>query len=275
MANINLNDKKSSKVFNDFKNIFGNGASSDDIAAFTQILELPDKDFDTFFPVMKQKLFETYNNPAYEAEMLENLRMEMRRDPNFDMDEQAAAAREFLKELDEESLSTNKKEFLKLAIENSILKFIELYDNPREKIRVKIQKVEDNAKLPTYAHPSDAGADIYALEETVINPNETKTVRTGIKVAIPKGYEITIRPRSGLSLKTGLRVANSPATIDSGYRGEVMVIIWNSGANPYTINAGDKIAQMLISPVPMIVWEEGEVNENTERGTGGFGSSGT
>lgn len=275
MANINLNEKKNSKVFNDFKNIFGNGASSDDIEAFTQILELPDKDFDTFFPVMKQKLFETYNNPAYEAEMLENLKMEMRRDPNFDMDEQAVAAREFLKELDEESLSANKKEFLKLAIENSILKFIELYDNPREKIRVKIQKVEGNAKLPTYAHPSDAGADVYSCETVEIKPGETIAVNTGIKVEIPKAYEIQIRPRSGMSLKTDIRVANTPGTIDSQYRGIVKVLLWNSGNESYTVNEGDKIAQMIISPVPMIVWEEGEVNENTERGTGGFGSSGT
>lgn len=272
MADIKI---KNNKTFNDFKSILSTGASAEDLEAFTQIMELPDAEFDKFYPLMKEKLNETYGSSGYEAEILESLKKELKRNPNFNIEEEAAAAREFIKTLDdEEGMSANKKEFLASIFENSILKFSELYQNPREKIHVKIEKLDENAKLPTYAHPTDAGADVYALEETTINPGETKTVRTGIKVAIPKGYEITIRPRSGLSLKTGLRIANSPATIDSDYRGEVMIILWNSGASPYTINAGDKIAQMLIAAVPMIVWDEEAITDTTERGEGGFGSSG-
>ena len=116
-------------------------------------------------------------------------------------------------------------------------------------------------------------ADIFAAEEIIIKPNETQMVRTGIQVAIPVGYEIQIRPRSGLSFKTGLRIANTPGTIDSDYRGEVGVIMTNIGKTDETIKVGDKIAQMVISPVPMIKWVETDVLSETERGEGGFGST--
>lgn len=271
MSEIKMNKKKT--ALEEFKNIIANGNSNQDIEQFIQIMELPDKEFDKIYPLMKDKLMEVYTNPAYEAEVLTNLQMEMKRNPDFNMEEQANAARDFIKTLKDEDMGDNKKEFLQIVLENAVLKFIEIYDNPREKIRVKIQKIDEDAVIPTYAHSSDAGADISSVEEITLAAGETKIVKTGLKVAIPKGYEIQLRPRSGLSSKTPLRIANSPATIDSGYRGEIGVIIWNSGTEPYTIKKGDKIAQMLIAPTPMIVWEETEVKEDTDRGTGGFGST--
>ena len=148
---------------------------------------------------------------------------------------------------------------------------VDLTKNPRLKINVQIEKLNENAKLPEYAHPSDAGADIFSAEEVTINPSETKLVKTGLKVAIPAGYAIFIYPRSGLSLKTGLRIANSVGVIDESFHKEIMVIMENTGSEPYNINIGDRIAQMIIQPVPMINWIE-DIVEDT--GRGGFGSTG-
>jgi dUTP pyrophosphatase len=115
---------------------------------------------------------------------------------------------------------------------------------------------------------------VFANETVTLNGGDTVIVKTGIKVAIPIGYEIQIRPRSGLSYKTGLRVANAPGTIDSDYRGEVGVIMYNTSDENITIFKGDKIAQMVLSEVPMIKWNEVESLDETERGEGGFGSTG-
>ena len=145
-------------------------------------------------------------------------------------------------------------------------------ENPRIKVKVKIQKLNENAKLPAYANPSDAGADIFALEDTTIKANTTELVRTGIAVSMPAGYMIQIYPRSGLSYKTPLRVANSVGIVDNLYNKEIKVILENTGNEDYTIKAGDKIAQMLIMPTPMIIWEE--VDNIEDSGRGGFGSTG-
>lgn len=269
MSEINIGNKS---VLDNFKNIVS-AQGNEDLEQFVQIMEMPDKDFDRLFPLMKDKLNEVYSNPAYEAEVLSSLQTEMKRNPDFNMEEQAAAAREFIKTLKDEEMSDNKKEFLQTVLENAVLKFVELYDNPREKVRVKIQKINPDAVIPTYAHSTDAGADVSSVEDITIAAGETKIVKTGLKVAIPKGYEIQIRARSGISAKTPLRIANCVGTIDSSFRGEIGVIMWNSGTEPYTIKKGDKIAQMLIAPTPMINWEETEINDDTDRGTGGFGST--
>ena len=144
----------------------------------------------------------------------------------------------------------------------------------REMIPITIEKISPNAKIPTYAHNTDSGADVYALEDVHILPNTTVLVKTGIKVAIPKGYEIQVRPRSGISLKTNLRIANAPGTIDAGYRNEICVIMSNIGNEVENIHAGDRIAQLVIAPTPMMFFTEGKVDEDTDRGTGGFGSTG-
>ena len=123
------------------------------------------------------------------------------------------------------------------------------------------------------ANPTDAGADISAVEDTTIEPNETKIVKTGIAVSMPRGYMIQVYPRSGLSAKTGLRIANSPGTIDASYNKEIGVIITNTAATPYTIEKGTRIAQLVIMPVPMIKWKV--VEELEDSGRGGFGSTGT
>lgn len=143
-------------------------------------------------------------------------------------------------------------------------------------VEVAIQRCHEDAKLPGYARENDAGMDIYALQDTNIAPGQTVAVRTGLKAAIPPGYEIQIRPRSGMSLKTPLRVANSPGTIDAGYRDEIGILLHNtSSMEHYPVKKGDRIAQMVLQRVPRIVWEEVEdvTGLGVNRG-GGFGSSG-
>lgn len=163
------------------------------------------------------------------------------------------------------------EDFKQKIIEANLLKGIFL------KREVSIYKVDEDAILPKYSDIGDAGADIFALEDVTIPPKTTVLVRTGIAVAIPGGFEIQIRPRSGLSLKTGLRLPNSPATIDSGYRNEVKVIIENTAPSTYEIKRGDRIAQMVLKEVPKIKWKELTEEEflklSTDRGDG-FGSSG-
>lgn len=146
----------------------------------------------------------------------------------------------------------------------------------REKVQVYLELCHAEAKMPCYARPGDAGMDIYAVEDIIIEPEQTVLVRTGLRVAIPSGYEVQIRPRSGVSLKTPLRVANSPGTIDAGYRDEICLIINNiSQTKDYQIKKGDRIAQMVLQKVPEIQWiPVGNIQEiGGDRG-GGFGSSG-
>ncbi len=132
--------------------------------------------------------------------------------------------------------------------------------------------------LPSYETLGAAGMDVRAsLEnrgELIIAPKARVLIPTGLSVAIPQGYEIQVRPRSGLSFKTNLLLTNSPGTIDSDYRGEIKIIMGNMGDEPYVVHHGDRVAQLVLAPVTFIKWEE--VNElcATQRGSGGFGSTG-
>lgn len=144
------------------------------------------------------------------------------------------------------------------------------------KIEVKVFNESDNP-LPKYETNGSAGVDVCAKIDVVIPGAETKLVPTGLFVQIPNGYEIQVRPRSGMSLKTGIRVANAPGTIDSDYRGEIQVIAWNTSNVQYTIQKGEKIAQLVLKEVPQIEWSQvydKDMLTTTERGVGGFGSTG-
>jgi len=146
----------------------------------------------------------------------------------------------------------------------------------REAVEVVIELCHSDAKIPEYARPGDSGMDICAIADVCIAPGQSVIVKTGLKLAVPAGYELQIRPRSGLSLKTPLRIPNSPGTIDSGYRDELGIIIHNNSANEsHTINKGERIAQMVLQRVPAIQWRQVDsvAGIGADRG-GGFGSSG-
>lgn len=142
------------------------------------------------------------------------------------------------------------------------------------KIKVKvINKSKDD--LPVYTTSGSAGMDIRSNENITLEPGQTQVIKTGLFMAIPKGYEIQVRPRSGLSLNTKLRVANSPGTIDSDYRGEVGVILDNIGDTTITFFSGERIAQLVLQEVLQIEWDEVESLDETDRAEKGFGSTGT
>ena len=139
---------------------------------------------------------------------------------------------------------------------------------------VKFRRIDPSAELPTYAHPGDAGMDIRSIEELTIAPGARALVHTGLVMMLPPGYEAQVRPRSGLALKNGVTVLNTPGTIDEGYRGEVGVILANFGSEPFKVEKGAKIAQMVIAPCTRAEIVATDEVDDTVRGTGGFGSSG-
>lgn len=139
---------------------------------------------------------------------------------------------------------------------------------------IKAKRLNAFAILPIYAHAGDAGADIYSTETCTLQPLERKAISTGISVEIPPHYEIQVRPKSGLALKHGITVLNTPGTIDSGYRGEIKVILVNLGSEPYTVQQGQKIAQLVCSEVTKVLYVESQDLVGSDRGEGGFSSTG-
>ena len=139
---------------------------------------------------------------------------------------------------------------------------------------IRFKKLRPDAVLPSYAHPGDAGMDVRSVEDLAIAPGARALVHTGLVMALPPGYEAQVRPRSGLALKHGVTVLNTPGTIDAGYRGEVGVILANLGDAPFAVKKGDRIAQVVVAPVTTAAIEETDVVDDTDRGGGGFGSTG-
>ena len=142
-------------------------------------------------------------------------------------------------------------------------------------LEVKVKRIHDDALLPMQANLGDAGMDLYSIETALIPSGEAKLIRTGLQIELPKGTEAQIRPRSGLALKYSVTVLNSPGTIDEGYRGEIGVIIINHGKETFIVEKSMRIAQMVIQTVPVVQLTEVNELSQSERGTSGFGSSGT
>ena len=142
-------------------------------------------------------------------------------------------------------------------------------------MQLLIKRLSPTAILPSYAHPGDAGLDLFANVTVSLDPGETKLVGTGISLELPQGTEGQVRPRSGLALKHGVTVLNSPGTIDHGYRGEVGVILINHGVKRFDIVPGMKIAQLVVAACLTVEVVQAEELSGTSRGHGGFGSTGT
>lgn len=149
-------------------------------------------------------------------------------------------------------------------------------NNINSNISIGIKIIHEDAKIPKYQHSSDSGFDLISIEDILIGPHKTKLIRTGLSFVIPESYEIQIRPRSGLSLKTDLRIPNSPGTIDSGFLGELKVIVHNSGSGTLHIQKGDRFAQAVLCPVLKAEFIEVDKLDSlkTSRGFEGFGSTG-
>jgi dUTP pyrophosphatase len=147
-----------------------------------------------------------------------------------------------------------------------------------ERVTIKVKRLNNNLDLPlpTYQSDGSSGLDLYAavVEDLMLQPGDIRLIPTGLSISLPRGYEAQIRPRSGLALRYGLGLVNSPGTIDSDYRGEVGLIVINWGKGSFTIKRGDRIAQMVISKVYRGVIQEIDEIDSTQRGNGGFGHSG-
>ena len=141
-------------------------------------------------------------------------------------------------------------------------------------VRVKWLPHGQGLDLPAYATDGAAGMDVVSAEDATIAPGARHAVATGLALAIPSGYEVQVRPRSGLALKHGITVPNTPGTIDSDYRGELKVILINLGAEAFAVRRGDRVAQLVLAPVTRVAWLTVEELDETARGAGGFGSTG-
>ena len=143
-------------------------------------------------------------------------------------------------------------------------------------VQVEVKRLAhgEGLALPAYATEGAAGMDIVSAEDVTIAPGARHAVATGLSVAIPHGFEIQVRPRSGLAFKHGITVPNTPGTIDSDYRGELKVLLINHGSEDFAISRGDRVAQLVLAPVVQAAWSEVEELDATERGAGGFGSTG-
>lgn len=142
-------------------------------------------------------------------------------------------------------------------------------------VRVARLPSAEDLPLPGYATEGAAGMDLLAAAPCVVPPGGRALVPTGLRVALPPGFEMQVRPRSGLALRHGVTVLNTPGTVDEDYRGEVGVILFNAGTEPFAVARGDRIAQAVFAPVVRAVWEDATALDETGRGEGGFGSTGS
>ena len=257
------------------------------------ILALPEDQFAILAPVFLEEFRRTLHNTnekLVSAELMHATGITLE-----NVEETLTQVYDVIDQYSEHQFSTQKKDFLKQIIGASYNILAETEGVAKRKIVVPIEYCRPNAKMPTYAHLTDAGMDVFATEEITIAPGETKLIPIGIKVALPAGYELQVRPKSGRCLKTKLRVANTPGTIDAGYRDEIGVIIDNiepfiksakmdengklydvEFGSSFTIGAGEKFAQLVLSEVPKAIFYEVEsVGEIANDGRqGGFGSTG-
>jgi dUTP pyrophosphatase len=277
------------KFANTLENINPDFGGFDELAA---LLALPDEQFAIIAPTFLDELERGLRNVNDQLLMVQSLNLAGMTIEQ--LKEQYEAIYNQIDEQMSDTLSAPKRDFLKRMLGITYNAISESEGVSKRNILIPIEYCHDDAKMPTYAHLSDAGMDIYALEDITIAPGETKLIPTGIKVAIPLGYEIQVRPKSGRCLKTKLRVANTPGTVDAGYRDEIGVIIDNiepfiksadidengrlynvEFGSSHIIGKGEKFAQLVLCEVPKAVfYEVDSVAGIGEDRQGGFGSTG-
>lgn len=259
---------------NSFEKLADEIPNMEGIDALVALLQMPDEDFEHLKPLVLEELEKNLNNSNDKYSLAFALSSS-----GISVETLRSKFSEVMEKIDEEFSMYNdsKKDFLKQTL-SFMLNALEKGRGLHSRIvKIPIELCNEDARIPSYANDGDAGCDVYALEDITVEPNSTVLVPLGFKVAIPHGYELQIRPRSGMSLRTKIRIANSPATIDSGYRGEVGVIIDNIDTErPYYITKGQRIAQMVLSEVPVAsFFTVNNIDEYASaRGKGGYGSSG-
>ena len=266
------------------------------LEAFASVLALPDEEFKTLSGIILDELNKSLNNPNDKLLLAQSFNAQ-----GITSDEVIANFKELATQIDsikDDVLPQAKRDFVKQIVGLMVNAIAETEGISKRIIQIPIELCHPNAKIPAYAKPGDAGMDIYALEDFEVAPGERKIIKTGLKVAIPRGYELQVRPRSGTSVKTALRVANTPGTIDSGYRDEIGVIIENiepkikdigydfddNGniiiksilhGSVFNVGKGERFAQLVLNEVPSAAFYPVEsVAQIGENRGGGFGSTG-
>lgn len=276
----------------------------DALENFEAILALPDDSFEIIASVVLDNFAKSINSPNDKLILLQSLNSAGIK--KEELMESFNEGYEAIKEMEE--LSEPKKDFFIQILGILSNAVAETEGISKRIIQIPIELCHENAKIPQYAHLSDSGMDVFAIDDYTIAPGETKLIPTGLKVAIPPGYELQVRPKSGRALKTKLRIANTPGTIDAGYRDEIGIIVENvdppiraihfgktilegasavgydsNGFGPesieygssYTIGKGEKFCQLVLSEVPKVsFFEVNKVSEIGEDRGGGFGSTG-
>lgn len=269
-----------------------NNLDGNSIDAIAVLLSMDDAQFELVSPGILDSFLRSLNTT--------NARLMLAQSINATGSTAESVQNEFLQLVNEvdtiTDLTAPKRDFLKKLLRGINMAISETEGIAKRYIQIPFVKCHPNAKMPEYAHPDDSGMDVYAVDDYVIHPGETKLIPTGIKVAVPNGYEIQIRSKSGRALKTKMRIANSIGTVDAGFRGELQVIIENieppikditydfdDNGRPIitsilrgsdmTIGKGEKFAQLVLMEVPKAVLFQVENLDDTERGNGGFGST--
>lgn len=272
-------------------------AAQDGTALFGALLSMPEDQFEMVAPHVLDNMQRSMNDPNSRIALVASLA-----NIGYKGDELTSIFIDICNEIDAQmtDISQQKRDWIKQMMGIMVNAISETEGISKRYIRIPYEKCHDDAKQPAYAHETDSGMDVYALEDITLAPGEQKIVPIGIKVALPAGYELQVRPKSGLSSKTKLRIANAPGTIDAGYRDEIGIIIENIeppiksiatdfaqstndcipiGAiefgSSYTIGKGQKFAQLVLAEVPKAVLYEVETVSNIgEDRNGGFGSTG-
>lgn len=284
---------KDSSSFKDIMNLLSFDGDNDSAAALFSALYLDDPEFTIVSEILLSDLEKTLNEQTAKLALVQSLNSSGLKAEDLvasvqDIAEQIQNTAEF------KQFDVAKRDYLTKIVTIFANAVMETEGIAKRIITVPIELCHDDAKIPTYAHAGDAGMDIYAVEDITIKPGETVIVPTGLKTAIPLGYELQVRPRSGLSAKSPLRIANSIGTIDANYRGEIGVIITNSNppitkiefdekgnvidyvyGEDYTITKGMRFAQLVLKEVPTCSFLQVEsVADIGEDRNSGFGGSG-
>lgn len=273
------------------------GAAEDGTALFGAILAMPDEQFEIIAPTVLENMQRSMNDPNSRIALVAALG-----NSGYKGDELTGMYAEICEEIDKQltEFSQQKRDWIKQLLGAVVNAINETEGISKRYITIPYELCHEKAKEPAYAHVTDSGMDVFALEDITLAPGEQKIIPIGIKVAIPAGYELQVRPKSGISAKTKLRIANAPGTIDAGYRDEIGIIVENveppikdiqydfndDGSvninsmsiihgSSYTIGEGQKIAQLVLAEVPKVTLLKVEkVSDIGEDRGGGFGSTG-
>ena len=281
------------------KNIVGDNTEANDLMdSIIRLLSVPEDQFEILAPGIMQSYQQSLNNPNDKIALVQALNA-----TGTKAEDVTEAFLALSDEVDKISLSKPKRDFLKEMLASIINSINDTEGIAKRNVPVAIELCHPDAKIPQYAHISDSGMDVYALDDITVHPGETVLVPTGIKVALPVGFELQVRPKSGRALKTKLRVANTPGTIDQAYRDEIKVIIENveppirdittntimdengyvdhmeitsiEYGKDFTIGKGEKFCQLVLCEVPKVAfYRVDSVQEIGDNRNGGFGSTG-